>query len=115
MLLEEEYLSEIAGRWKPVRGIGPTDWMLGMEISQDGSFRTKWNGYYDRHEVTDGQVVVLDKFNHMINLKRTCYDANDHHFQINPEWTQMTGRCPQSGANFILQRVAQDDESWLRD
>ena len=71
---EGRLIAQIVGKWEPA----PEDdsqWMAGMTIASDGTFRTKWNSYRNRHEVTDGLVRVESAETRTINLKRTCEGA----------------------------------------
>jgi hypothetical protein len=71
---EGQLIAQIVGKWEPA----PEDdsqWMAGMTIARDGTFRTKWNSFHNRHEVTDGLVRVESAETRTINLKRTCEGA----------------------------------------
>eukprot|EP00802_Teleaulax_amphioxeia_P014283 Tamp_14345.p2 GENE.Tamp_14345~~Tamp_14345.p2 ORF type:complete len:379 (+),score=75.74 Tamp_14345:136-1137(+) len=102
---EGQLIAQIVGKWEPA----PEDdsqWMAGMTIARDGTFRTKWNSFHNRHEVTDGLVRVESAETRTINLKRTCEDANDHVFEVAQDGNRMTGRCIQSGCTYTLSRVS---------
>lgn len=95
----EALVRSLAGRWAPAPEDN-SDWMTGLNISEDGSFVTK-SGL-----ITDGSVRVLSVSHREINLKRTVEDANDHILAVDKDASRMTGWCPQSGTTYTLTRVS---------
>ncbi|CAE7198418.1 ACOT13 [Symbiodinium sp. KB8] len=89
------FCRQLPGRWEPAAA-DRSDWMRNMTIAEDGTFTCKSS------QVTDGLVRLLSASERKINLKRTCWDANDHIFVLDESGTQMTGRCPQSGSTYTL-------------